>query len=79
MKMKPNNNKVIVLAVTLIVVLASCEMPPKKEAQLHTKHNYIVLLDLSDRLIVQDNQPQRDKQLISHIYDEFEEKVRNSL
>lgn len=62
-----------------MLLMASCDMPPQKEPQLHVKHNYIVLLDLSDRLVVQKNQPQRDKQLIHHIYDEFEEKVKNSL
>ncbi len=67
----------IIVAVSLMVT--GCEMPPKKEAQLHTKHNYIILLDLSDRLIVQEDQPERDKQIIRHIYDEFEKKVKNSL
>ena len=43
------------------------------------KHNYIVLLDLSDRLIVQDNQPERDKELIKHIYTMFEERVKTQL
>ncbi len=62
-----------------VLLISGCEMPVKKEAQMLTKHNYIVLLDLSDRLVVQQDQPQRDKQLIRHIYDEFEEKVRNSL
>ena len=63
-----------------LLLLASC-MPPQEEKEVSTpvKHNYIILLDLSDRLIVQDNQPERDKELIRHIYTLFEERVRNQL
>jgi hypothetical protein len=63
-----------------LLVLASC-MPPQEEKKVSTavKHNYIILLDLSDRLIVQDNQPERDKELIKHIYTLFEERVKNQL
>ncbi|XOV91277.1 MAG: hypothetical protein ACFHWX_13805 [Bacteroidota bacterium] len=77
--MKRNKKFNLVVIALSILILGSCSLPPKKEAQLHTKHNYIVLLDLSDRLVVQENQSERDKQLIQHIYDEFEKKVRNSL
>lgn len=60
--------------------LASC-MPPQqeKEISIPVKHNYIILLDLSDRLIVQDNQPERDKELIQQIYTLFEERIRKNL
>jgi hypothetical protein len=56
-------------------------MPPQEEKAASTavKHNYIILLDLSDRLIVQDNQPERDKELIKHIYTLFEERVKKQL
>lgn len=80
MKSKKINRLTVLGIIVAITVLAtSCELPPQKEAQLHTKHNYIVLLDLSDRLIVQENQPERDKQIIKHIYDEFASKVKSSL
>ena len=64
----------------LMLLLASC-MPPQEEKAIPmaVKHNYIILLDLSDRLIVQDNQPERDKELIKHIYTLFEERVRKQL
>ena len=64
----------------VMLILASC-MPPQeqKEVTPAIKHNYIILLDLSDRLIVQDNQPERDKELIKYLYTEFEERVRNQL
>ena len=63
-----------------LLLLASC-MPPleEKEIPMAVKHNYIILLDLSDRLIVQDDQPERDKELIKQIYTLFEEQVRNKL
>ena len=64
----------------VMLLLASC-MPPQEEKKISTavKHNYIILLDLSDRLIVQDNQPERDKELIKHIYTLFEERVKKQL
>ena len=37
------------------------------------------MLDLSDRLIVQENQPERDKKIIMSIYNLFAEKVRKEL
>lgn len=63
------------------VIVSSCNLPApeKKKAGLRTKHNYIVLLDLSDRLIVQQNQPQRDKQIIKSLYNVFESKVKKDL
>jgi hypothetical protein len=63
-----------------LLLLASC-MPPQeeKEIPMAVKHNYIILLDLSDRLIVQDDQPERDKELIKHIYTLFEAQVRSKL
>jgi len=64
----------------LLLLLASC-MPPQEQKEVTpvVKHNYIILLDLSDRLIVQDNQPERDKELIKQIYTLFEERVREHL
>jgi hypothetical protein len=69
------------IPVTLVMLLLASCMPPQeeKEVSMSVKHNYIILLDLSDRLIVQDNQPERDKELIKHLYTLFEERVRNNL
>jgi hypothetical protein len=66
--------------VLFLLLLGSC-MPPQeeKEISMPIKYNYIILLDLSDRLIVQDNQPERDKELIRHLYTLFEERVRQNL
>ena len=51
------------IPVALIMLFVSSCMPPQeeKEITIPVKHNYIILLDLSDRLIVQDNQPERDR------------------
>jgi len=68
----------IILIVTL--TMAACKLPSPEKKNVHrVKHNYIVLLDLSDRLIVQQNQPERDKQIIKSLYGLFEEKVRKDL
>ena len=66
--------------ILVMLLLASC-MPPQeeKEASMAVKHNYIILLDLSDRLIVQNNQPERDKELIKYIYTVFETQIRSEL
>lgn len=68
-------------ALAVAALLTGCKIPaPEKKAEVpRVKHNYIVLLDLSDRLIVQDNQPARDKELITNLYQLFEEKVRKDL
>jgi hypothetical protein len=63
-----------------LLSLAACKLPsPPKKQITRIKHNYIVLLDLSDRLIVQRNQPERDKEIIKSLYTLFEEKVRKDL
>ena len=70
----------LVCLLVMILVLGSCKLPsPEKKNIPRIKHNYIVLLDLSDRLIVQQNQPERDKQIIKSLYGLFEEKVRQDL
>lgn len=66
--------------IVFLCVIGSCTLPPPdKKVEERTKHNYIVLLDLSDRLIVQNDQPSRDKQIIQQLYTLFEQKVRNDL
>lgn len=65
----------------VLFLMGGCNVPPpeKKNKSIRAKHNYIVLLDLSDRLIVQENQPERDKQIIRKLYSIFEEKVKREL
>src|SRR6188768_364291 len=69
------------LTSTALLMMISCHLPaPERKAkEWKPKHNYIILLDLSDRLIVQENQPVRDKEIISSLYALFEEKVKNEL
>lgn len=43
----------------------------------YKKHNnYIILLDLSDRIIKKEDQPERDSTLIRMIYENFEQKIK---
>jgi hypothetical protein len=53
--------------------------PESKGKKASVKHNYIVLLDLSDRLIIQENQPHRDKEIIKELYKLYEERVKRNL
>lgn len=70
------------IVVIVLLSLGSCKLPTppeKKSREAIAKHNYIILLDLSDRLIIQDNQPERDKEIIRTLYTMFEEKVKKEL
>jgi hypothetical protein len=69
----------VILIATAGIVSCNLPAPDKRKPVARTKHNYIVLLDLSDRLIVQQNQPERDKQIIRSLYTAFEEKVKKDL
>ena len=52
----------------IIISMTTCTPPaPKESGQLRVKNNFIVLLDLSDRIIMQPDQLQRDKEIIRHI------------
>ncbi|UXP31158.1 hypothetical protein N6H18_12445 [Reichenbachiella agarivorans] len=77
-KMKNLNS---LTALLMILLMGACSMPvkEKKEKVLRAKHNYIVLLDLSDRLITREDQPERDKQIVKQIYTMFEAKVKKEL
>jgi len=64
----------------LLLSFTMCKPPvPKETNQVRIKNNFIVLLDLSDRIIVQPNQLERDKEIIHHIYGVFENIVRENL
>lgn len=67
------------LFILCISVLVACQPPAPKEKKLSVKHNYIILVDLSDRIIVQPGQPARDKEIIRSIYRLFEQKVKKEL
>lgn len=70
-----------VVVMLVAFVTTSCNMPvkEKKTKSLKSKHNYIILLDLSDRLITNADQPERDKRIIKQIYSMFEDKVKKEL
>lgn len=57
----------------------ACQPPAPKPKSLSVKHNYIVLLDLSDRLIVQPEQAERDIKIIKSVFALFEKKVKREL
>jgi len=71
--------KIFVFGIIALFLIEGCQPPDKKKNVLRQKHNYIILLDLSDRLIVQENQPERAKQIIRQLYEIFESKVKRDL
>lgn len=68
-----------ILPIVFIVLVMACHPPAPKERTLSAKHNYIILLDLSDRIIVQPDQAARDKEIVKSIYQLFENKVKKEL
>ncbi len=76
---QPMKNLTLLTAIALFVYGCNLPAPEKKKKGLREKHNYIVLLDLSDRLVVQENQPKRDKEIIQGIYGSFETKVKKAM
>lgn len=75
------NNIVTYFTVFGLLFLIGCTMPSPKanKKKIAIKHNYIVLLDLSDRVIIQENQPERDKEIIKELYSLYEERVKKNL
>jgi hypothetical protein len=72
--------KVRITFISIIVLaFAACRPPAPQPKALSVKHNYIILLDLSDRLIVQPDQTSRDKDIIRSIFNLFEQKVKKEL
>src|SRR6185295_4805906 len=82
-QMTMKKSRPITLQVALIALLfaGGCTLPApeKKTADARVKQNLIVLLDLSDRLILQADQPERDKEIIRELYTLFEEKVKKEM
>lgn len=76
--MKSFNIPLLLGSMFLVINACNAPAPPEKRI-IKEKHNYIVLLDLSDRIIVQENQPGRDTDIIHHIYRLFEDKVKKDL
>jgi hypothetical protein len=68
-----------ILTGILLVLCMACQPPMPEKKSLSVKHNYIILLDLSDRIIIQPEQPQRDKEIVQAIYKLFEAKVKKDL
>lgn len=71
--------KRILLSYFLLLLIISCNPPAPKKRSISEKHNYIILLDLSDRLIIQPEQPERDKEIINAIYAMFEQRIKRDL
>jgi len=69
----------IAILALFLTINFGCKFPKPKGKTIKSKHNYIVLLDLSDRLIVQDKQAERDKEIIKELYKLYENRVRRNL
>lgn len=78
--MKTREYLSIIISCLIIFSMVTCTPPaPKESGKMRLKNNFIVLLDLSDRIIVQPDQLDRDKEIIRHIYNLFEKNVKENL
>jgi len=78
---REKSHKHILLLVPIIILLliSSCnERPPKIEKKENPSYNIIILLDLSDRLIAQTGQADRDKKLIKYICEKMTDVIRDN-
>jgi hypothetical protein len=58
--------------------LSYCTDPPSQKSKIHNRQqNYIVISDLSDRIIKDSQQPQNDTAIIDHIYNRFLKSVKS--
>lgn len=66
--------------ISLILTLSTCKDRRKVNSNSmdQVTYNFIILLDLSDRLLVRD-QPRIDKELITYIYSLFEDEVKKKI
>ena len=67
------NTLYIIFAAVILASCSSCSDTP--QATLPTPKNYVILLDLSDRLL-QPNQAANDKAIIKTVFEAFDHTVR---
>jgi len=68
----------IFLVIILSLFITSCSTDESQQPTVTQPENYIVLLDLSDRLL-NDGQANQDIELIFHLFEKYESTVRNNL
>jgi hypothetical protein len=71
--------KYAIICIVFSLMLGACQSPQPVKKTPTIKNNFIILVDLSDRLIVENDQPLRDKEIIKSIYTLFEQKVKKDL
>ena len=64
--------------VMLAMIIGSCSCTQSKEQIITKKHNFVVVLDLSDRLL-SNGQAEKDCAIINAAFNEFEKLARNPL
>ena len=69
---------ILIPAVLLIFIISSCGCRQNNDQVVAIKHNYVVVLDLSDRLL-NIGQSEKDSALIMAAFNEFEKTSRNPL
>ena len=69
---------ILIPAILLIFIISSCGCRQNNDQVIPIKHNYVVVLDLSDRLL-NNGQSEKDSALIMAAFNEFEKTARNPL
>ena len=66
------------LAILLVIIISSCGCRQNNDQIFPKKHNYVIILDLSDRLL-NSGQAEKDSAIITAVFNEFEKTARNPL
>lgn len=66
------------IACLIILILSSCGCRQNEQTIITKKHNYVIILDLSDRLL-SDGQAEKDSSIIMTAFTEFEKTARSPL
>ena len=69
---------IFIPAVLLIFIISSCGCRQNNDQVIPIKHNYVIVLDLSDRLLNND-QAAKDSAIIMAAFNEFEKTARSPL
>lgn len=66
------------IVILLIIIISSCGCRQNNEQVIPKKHNYLIILDLSDRLL-NNGQSEKDSAIILAAFNEFEKTARSPL
>jgi hypothetical protein len=71
--------KNILIIIAVSIILYSCNTQAKEVAVIKKSNNYVVIIDLSDRIIQRQDQAEIDTGAIRTMFEKFEKSVQQNL